>query len=574
MSHRVELSDALGALAEIDKKKEKPLMLVGGIAVNQYHPARTSSDIDLICTYNEAIEIADMYDTAQWSITDNDSDPIRPCIILKQLSKPYISINFGFKITEREGYEFLDWKSISEGARPLLFQGKKLKNILVPTCAGIAYSKLISYLSTDRSEEKRGQDLLDFINVSNHRTFSLRDFYSMADTNGAIDYIKSGFGSLSDKTVAIDRNSILNNVVDLLYSDQSNSRAQSEKVTKNSAIGADLAKTIVDAALYFRDATIFADDEIEASITQDATIPYSLLYKTELGSKAWLRLCGERDYAFYHTSYDNLRKRVDSMVAAICKSAGRKDFDLISLGVGDGKKDELLVNSFLSQCGPDDELYYYPMDVNLSMIQTTAKQISDSRSVRTNINKLSIKPFVGDFIGIDQMDLFYNYRKSPNVFSVLGNTIGNAIEDKLLTTLNLAVKNDDYVIFEVNTSRDVNEAKNLQQSDSSVDHDLSPLRTLQRKLEFDSSDLRYEMIEANEVNQYTRVNGTVTSLAICPVKIVPSGRKKDVKLSIVHYYDFENFIEYVKSLLKMEVVFKFQDNSQKVGILVLKRIAD
>ena len=376
---------------------------------------------------------------------------------------------------------------------------------------------------------------------------------------------KDDFLSHYDK---IDENSIIFEFLNLFYMVKSDAAHEENDIKQRQQErgSSNFISSMVDAALYFQDATIFASDEIKNYIEKDRVLPYKLLYKTDEGARIWLELCKSPKYTFYTKSFNNLRGEKNEIVQKIVNTANRTDFDLVSLGVGDGEKDSLLIAEFLKKAKADGDVYYYPMDTNDVMIETTAKKLSTTEDIRKNLDKLRIKPFIGDFLGIDKMDLFYNYRKSPNIFSVLGNTIGNYNELGMIQTLQGAVEPGDYVLFEINTDQSFGEKKKeFVKSKENRRHDLAPLKSV--GMRYSEKDLKYQFVDP-ETNTYTVVEGTVSVLAECLVA-ENGGPKKKVKLSVVHYYNFEQFVEHMQKKLNMKVLY--QKDKDGVGLVLLHR---
>lgn len=164
-----------------------PLLLIGGLAVNQYSDLRDSEDIDLVCESDMARNIIRaLYPSETWHIEDKNNDEYRPSFhITHKLNSSYPTIKFGPKIEERGTYEFLDWEALRSDAAPARVQQEKLEMIYVPTADALCYTKLISLLgrSLDKVEKLR-QDASDIRELINHKSFSIGNLVNLVYQNG------------------------------------------------------------------------------------------------------------------------------------------------------------------------------------------------------------------------------------------------------------------------------------------------------------------------------------------------------------------------------------------------------
>jgi hypothetical protein len=121
----LDLKVAKGELKRIDvilekEKKNRSLLLVGGLAVQQYHDPRASRDIDLVASYETIRQLVDtLYDTMYWRIKNQGTDD-RPSLEIEDKSGP-ITVYFGAKLYERGEYNMVPWESISEPSNPFRF---------------------------------------------------------------------------------------------------------------------------------------------------------------------------------------------------------------------------------------------------------------------------------------------------------------------------------------------------------------------------------------------------------------------------------------------------------------------
>ena len=413
-------------------------------------------------------------------------------------------------------------------------------------------------------KKKKEQDLVDFVNLSNCDLFSYTMFLAIVERLGAGELINRRYGEFLTAYNRVDvRTSLMK--IGQMFAEQPRD-ADSPKFQRGSS---NFIARILDAALYFRDTSLFAVEEIRTAVENKRPLPGRLLYKTEEGARSWLELCESPRYSFYSSSFNHFASAVTRVVELICQISKRADFDLISLGVGDGKKERLLLEGFLARLGTEADLYYYPMDVSLIMIERTVKHLSRGAPIRSAARQLRIKPIIGDFFGIHSMDVVYNYRNSPNLFAVLGNTIGNGGEYELFDTLRYATQPGDFILLEINTDQSGANDSTLVASPEHRKVDLSPLTAAGYVVS--SSDLRYDVFSGKD-NGHSIVPDTVSIVATCDVVIKDQGAatiRTKVRTSVVHHYQPEQFAAIAAARLAMSVVDKSENDG--VGLVLLHK---
>ncbi len=194
----IPINSAKEELVKINDALTEPHVLIGGLAVQQYVIGRPSKDIDLICEHQKVIElIGKLYPTKDYIIKDENEDEYRPSFIVTHRFHDDKIIFLGPKIWEREAYMGINWDELKQGAQPFSYQGKKLTNILVPAIELLAFTKLLSFLGrTERSPEKGKQDLVDFVNLTNHKDFRFNTMIDEIRKKECGDYISDKINKL------------------------------------------------------------------------------------------------------------------------------------------------------------------------------------------------------------------------------------------------------------------------------------------------------------------------------------------------------------------------------------------
>lgn len=84
----IESAEAKKELGRIDDILNEKHLLIGGLAVKYFYPARESKDIDLVCS--DAVRntiIRELYPTNEWDIFDENMDEYRPDYHIKEQEK-------------------------------------------------------------------------------------------------------------------------------------------------------------------------------------------------------------------------------------------------------------------------------------------------------------------------------------------------------------------------------------------------------------------------------------------------------------------------------------------------------
>ncbi|MCL2851120.1 MAG: HAD-IB family phosphatase [Firmicutes bacterium] len=170
-------------LKKISESAENEMLLIGGLAVNQYHLTRDSQDIDLICGHDESLRLIDkVFPTSLWERKEVNSDSLRPLWeITHKTDNAMPVVKFGPKIIERGSYAYIDEKKLWKNAQKFKFSNNEvLDNIYVPCIEMICYTKMVSALGrSDEKADKIKKDIDDVINLTNQAKFGLGEFILM-----------------------------------------------------------------------------------------------------------------------------------------------------------------------------------------------------------------------------------------------------------------------------------------------------------------------------------------------------------------------------------------------------------
>jgi predicted nucleotide-binding protein/uncharacterized SAM-dependent methyltransferase len=301
---------------------------------------------------------------------------------------------------------------------------------------------------------------------------------------------------------------------------------------------------LADAAIYVADKRHEYPTSLRRFVRNGDIVPSKYLYWTPQASEHWLELCKHKKYQFYRKSLKVLRANAEALVEKIVDVNGTAQIDLVSVGSGDGVKDNVLLGHLHRELKSDEFIYYYPVDISDTLI---VEAIDKALSGGLPREAFRVKALIADFLKLEKLKPFYEERSATNLFSVLGNTVGNADEDKLLESVSKAMMPGDLVLLEVNVGK-----ASLKDSvwDDVVtrEHDFTPLSVL--NVQFDSEKMEYSVHQGEGI-----VDGTNSIVASYKEAKIGRKRVKDIRLSIVHYYDQEHFLAAIQERMNVEVVW-------------------
>jgi len=315
-----------------------------------------------------------------------------------------------------------------------------------------------------------------------------------------------------------------------------------------------------DAALYVADYRHEYPKELRRRIIAGEMVPTKYLYRTEQGSIHWLAICKRGKYNFYKDSLSLLRSNVAALVSHCVNTLGTKEIDIVSLGSGNGVKDNILLREFSKGLSRSEYIYYYPVDISDTLIE---EAVRNSLGKGIDKSKIRLKALLADFMKLSAVQGYYEERPANNLFSILGNTLGNTEETDIVSSVADGMLPGDLVLLEVDTS-EANDQDSFLRDQDYMMHDFTPLATL--GVEFDAKQIVYK-----KVLEISHVPDTESILSTYKEASIPGEKKpvNDVNLSVVHHYKSESLKEFVEEKMNVETIWESDVNG--VGLLLAQR---
>ncbi len=309
---------------------------------------------------------------------------------------------------------------------------------------------------------------------------------------------------------------------------------KSQKQTSKVLNRGDIFRDITDATFYLSHQRKDDRQEVISHIRNGSLIPTQYLYKFDRGSQLWLDLCQDAEYKYFVDSISFFQNHIDDILDVIGGDLVDNAPDYISLGPGNGAKDKMFLTKIMSrQKIKKTDVYYYPFDISPTILSDAIKNVTKLKSLSDSIK---IKAVVCDFsVALKSFSPVYQFRPEANIFTLLGNTLGNMEKDAgFLYQIKEAMFPGDILVVEVR-AQSVKEADIGGSMDTNKKFDFTPLDIL--GVEYDEDKLAY-IKDDNRSN----VPGTTTTIAKYNEFTLPGDDEQipSALLSYIHEYKPEN----------------------------------
>lgn len=283
----------------------------------------------------------------------------------------------------------------------------------------------------------------------------------------------------------------------------------------------------------------------------------------------WFEIINRSVYKFNELGRENIKKNASELINVILENSPRATHvDFIDLGVGAAIKDFYLLNALLKRIPEgNDRMNYIPLDYSIAIIQKTMDYMDGLMD--TYPNKLHIEGILGDFYRlIKYRDRINELSKSPKVFALLGNILGNVDEYRILTAVTKTMNSNDLFLLEIdlidNRTDDELEV-GYGTDDITKKFFLYPLL----------KNFKAQNKRTNTTIEDFELTSTIQDLSIIPnsktvVTSASYGESNLEKIDLVrsHKYDLQSVLDYMYSSWKLEHIKTY---TEKNSCLLLMR---
>lgn len=174
-------------------------------------------------------------------------------------------------------------------------------------------------------------------------------------------------------------------------------------------------------------------DELEARLQaclEQRQMPDYFLYLGDSGVESWLTLSSSPGFPIASQLTELLRQSLPSIARHFSAR-----FDVVSIGVGSGEKERILLEALESRCTPK----YYAVDVSSQMVDEALNTVADM-----DIVKIGLVALFEDLARLRQ------FWEPPVLLCLLGNNFCNYDPDYVLKTVCRQLETDDLFLFDCN----------------------------------------------------------------------------------------------------------------------------
>jgi hypothetical protein len=162
-------------------------------------------------------------------------------------------------------------------------------------------------------------------------------------------------------------------------------------------------------------------------------------------TKMWTTACTDPCYHMW----ENI-ERFPQHARQLANYVNKKQYNFVSLGVGEGSKDNNIIRDFFyegDRFKPRDDFLYLPVDMSLDMLRVAIGKIQKLPSYR----RIAIQRDIETKVGMRQIAHIANVlgKDQPILYGFIGNTIANVEDPKhVLNNIVQVMKTEDLLLFE------------------------------------------------------------------------------------------------------------------------------
>jgi hypothetical protein len=286
----------------------------------------------------------------------------------------------------------------------------------------------------------------------------------------------------------------------------------------------------------------------------------------------WFRIINDSEYKFHEYGRDNIKKSASELINVILENSvpATDYFDFIDLGVGAAVKDYYLLKPLLEKMPKNGQrVNYIPIDYSIGILQKTMDYMD--KLMDSYPNKMHIEAILGDFFRLTRYTSKINQlSRSPKVFALLGNILGNVDEVRILNTITKTMNPNDLFLLEVDLidQRTDDQLKVGYGSDEiTKDFLLYPIlkhfKTENKRTGTKIED--FELITDIQVMSVVPNSRTVVTSAYY-------GENYSEKIDLIqsHKYDLDSLLKFLYSTWKLEHIKTFRENN--ACLLLLRKL--
>ncbi len=288
-------------------------------------------------------------------------------------------------------------------------------------------------------------------------------------------------------------------------------------------------------------------DELRKAVLEGGKVPAKFQFAAADGGRRWLQLCRSGNYHYFERAKQHLEANGTHLAERVREATGTAAIDLVSLGSGDGSKDDIILRELAEKLGDNERLYYYPIDISDILLVEAIRHVSRHGLSR---ERFRCKAVLGDFTNLPSISEVIYQRSNPKLFSALGNVIGSFDESEIFTGIAGMMRKGDLVLIEANVGKPDDSIAMLK-DDAANKWDLSTLAAL------GIAPASYVLTQELKTRQSV-VPGTKTLVSYAVPRRKKSATAK-YTLSAMHHYNLGRLKEHVEKQLRVKLFPEISD---------------
>jgi uncharacterized SAM-dependent methyltransferase len=286
----------------------------------------------------------------------------------------------------------------------------------------------------------------------------------------------------------------------------------------------------------------------------------------------WLKIINLSEYRFHSYGRENIKANASDLVNVILENSlpATDHVDFIDLGIGAAVKDYYLIKALLERMPTTGErMNYIPIDYSIAILQRTMDYMDEL--MESYPNKLHIEAVLGDFFRLVRYGGRINeLSKSPKVFALLGNILGNVDESKILIAITRTMNPNDLFLLEIDLidNRTEKELKVGYGSDSVTKNFLLYPVIKHFKAENRKTGKKIEDFEL-EIDVQTMLSVIPNSITVVTSAVYGENNREKIDLVQSHKYDLQSVLDYLYSVWRLAHIKTYREKN--ACLLLLKK---
>lgn len=276
---------------------------------------------------------------------------------------------------------------------------------------------------------------------------------------------------------------------------------------------------------------------IRNHIKRGNLIPTRFFYDTDWCADNWIK------FSSLHGNKDELNDILNNDVVSEILLDSYQDnyFSFISIGPGDGRKDNLILDRASVIHGSSEvNIRYYPLDISDVIIRGAVNTVAELSNDRIKIKTRHIHGDISEVVYVK------NYLPAgKKMFSILGNTIGNLMKDgDTIGSFKEIMSDGDILFLEVRSREGMEDFVEASESGTVNSHvrkaskfSFGPLETIGWEMKLENFE-----IKTSTAKKFSDINHTETVV----IEYNPANGSKNAKLDKISFYDKAVMDKYLK----------------------------